>query len=420
MKKYFVLNAAIAMLAILFQCVQAADCEEGFVPLFNGQNLTGWKIRGGYATYKVEDGTIVGTCVPDTPGNTFLCTEKDYGNFILKFQTKFIEDTNSGCQFRSETKPDGDRERVFGYQCELEPGGGVSGRIFDEGRRGFQHGYIWLDLNTPWERCEAAREDWKAHEWNDVEIQAIGPSLKTWINGHLITDMYDCSTMKGLIGFQVHEGKSGKVAWKNIRIKDMGESKWKPFFIKDDQGNGKLNQSRFVLPEEWSFDNEEGVLHGVHKKSEKRDALVISNEQYDNFAVRVTYKMIDGNSGLCFRSEEVELPTLHLQGFQNEIANNAKDSALWHSIGRWVAANDEIVEKVRNKEGWNTICTIAVGDRLVQTLNGFCTSDIENPLCEKTGKLGLQMDGRIDNELFFKDWEVMELTSDMVKLIERK
>ena len=429
MKKFFVLTAAIALLTGFCLSVQAADSEEGFVSLFNGQDTTGWKVRGGFATYKVEDGCIIGTCVPDTPGNTFLCTEKEYGNFILKFQVKFLEGGNSGCQFRSEAAPSGDRERVFGYQCELEPGGAVTGRIYDEGRRGFKYGYTWLDIHTPQERLDASRADWKGFEWNDVEIQAVGPSLKTWINGHLVADICDSYTQKGFIGLQVHAGKSGTIAWKNIRIKDMGESKWEPFFVKDEAGKYSLVKARFVLPEEWSFNDEEGFLHGVHKKGEGRDGLVVSDGNYDNFAARVTYKMNGGNSALYFRAEEVESPWL-LRGFQNEIANNTKDSALWHTAGMkngkmipgrgWVVSNDEIVEKVRNKEGWNTTCTMAIGDRMVQTLNGFCTSDIVDPLCEKTGKLGLQMHGGTDCEMFFKDWEVMIITPEMAELIERK
>ena len=87
----------------------------------------------------------------------------------------------------------------------------------------------------------------------------------------------------------------------------------------------------------------------------------------------------------------------------------------------WVVTNDEIVEKVRNKDDqWNTTCTAAYGDRLIQTLNGFCTSDIVDEACEKTGKLGLQMHGGADCEMFFKDFEVMPITQDTMELIERK
>ena len=67
-----------AVLCAAALCGSATADEEGFVSLFNGQNLDGWTVRGGSATYQAEDGCIVGTCTPDTPHNTFLCTEKDY------------------------------------------------------------------------------------------------------------------------------------------------------------------------------------------------------------------------------------------------------------------------------------------------------------------------------------------------------
>ena len=240
--------------------------------------------------------------------------------------------------------------------------------------------------------------------------------------------MFDSFSMKGFIGLQIHAGESGSVAWRNIRVKDLGASKWDPFFVKGDDDNYQLAGAKFVLPEEWSF-TQDGVLRGVHSKSQGKDGLVISTENYDNFITRVTYRMHGGNSALYFRAEETSAPWV-LRGFQNEIANNSKDSALWHTAGivdgktiagrGWVVTNDELVEKVRNKDGqWNTTCTAAYGDRLVQTLNGFCTSDLVDEACEKTGKLGLQMHGGTDCEMYFKNFEVMPITEDMKKQINR-
>ncbi len=429
MKKCLIAAVALGLLASFGLSATAADIEEGFTSLFNGQDLSGWVKRGGSAEYQVADGSIVGKCVPDTPGNTFLCSEKEFGNFILKLQYKFLEPGNSGVQFRSAARPEGDRQRVYGYQYEMTPGGEVTGRIYDEGRRGHKFGVIWLDAYTPQDRLDAAQASAKEGDWNDVEIQCVGPSIKTWLNGKLVVDMFDSFSMTGFFGLQIHAGKSGSVAWRNIRVKDLGTSQWEPFFVKGDDGKYQLVNAKFVLPEEWSF-TEEGVLHGRHSKDQKKDGLVISDKDYDNFIARVTYRMHGGNSALYFRAAETEAPWV-LRGFQNEIANGGKDSALWHTAGivdgktipgrGWVVANDEFVEKVRNKDDqWNTTCTAAYGDRLVQILNGFCTSDIIDKECEKTGKLGLQMHGGTDCEMFFKDFEVMPITEDMRKLIERQ
>ncbi len=428
MKKLLGMLMALGLATVLGNGAAAADVEDGFVSLFNGQSLDGWVRRGGSAEYQVEDGAIVGKCVPNTPGNTFLCTEKEFGDFVLKLEYRFLEPGNSGVQFRSAARPEGDHERVYGYQYEMRPDGDSTGRIYDEGRRGHQFGVIWLDAYTPQDRLDAAQAGCRPDGWNDVEIQCVGPSIKTWLNGNLVVDMFDSFSMKGFFGLQIHAGGSGSVAWRNIRVKDLGESKWQPFFVKGTDGQYQLVDAKFVLPEEWSF-TDDGVLHGAHSKDQKKDGLVISTKDYDNFIARVTYRMHGGNSALYFRSEETEAPWV-LRGFQNEIANGPRDSALWHTAGiidgkmirgrGWVVTNDEFIEKVRNKDDqWNTTCTAAYGDRLVQTLNGFCTSDLVDEACEKTGKLGLQMHGGADCEMFFKDFEVMPITAEMMKLIER-
>ena len=132
MRQLLAAAMAFGLLASIGPAVGAAEVEEGFVSLFNGQDLAGWVKRGGSAEYQVEDGCIVGKCVPDTPGNTFLCTEKEFGNFILRLQYKFLEPGNSGVQFRSAARPEGDHQRVYGYQYEMTPGGDSAGRIYDD------------------------------------------------------------------------------------------------------------------------------------------------------------------------------------------------------------------------------------------------------------------------------------------------
>ena len=193
----------------------AAD-EEGFVPLFDGKTLDGWVQRGGKANYAVEDGMIVGSSVPKTP-NSFLCTEKVYGDFILELEFKVDSGLNSGVQVRSESRADHQNGRVYGYQVEIDPSGRAwSGGIYDEGRRG------WLfDLKEN----EAARNAFKKEDWNHFRIECRGDSIKTWINGVAAADLKESMTPKGFIGLQVH-GVGDRteplyVRWRNIRIKEL-------------------------------------------------------------------------------------------------------------------------------------------------------------------------------------------------------
>src|SRR5262249_24580528 len=99
--------AVIAVVVTLFgvtpASLRSADkaADGGWVNLFNGKDLDGWVPRGGKAKYRVEDGQIVGTSVPNTT-NSFLCTKKDYANFILELEFKVHPDLNSGVQIRSQ------------------------------------------------------------------------------------------------------------------------------------------------------------------------------------------------------------------------------------------------------------------------------------------------------------------------------
>lgn len=202
--------------------------QEDWTPLFNGKDLDGWVQRGGKAVYAVEDGAIVGRSVPKT-ANSFLCTKKDYGDFVLELEFKVHPALNSGVQIRSQcfdeakTLELGGKKinvaagRVHGYQVEIDPAARAwSGGIYDEGRRG------WLaDLKDN----EAARKAFKAGDWNKFRVECKGDSLKTWINGVAAADLKDAVTPSGFIALQVH-GVGDKtevldIRWREIRIREL-------------------------------------------------------------------------------------------------------------------------------------------------------------------------------------------------------
>lgn len=187
--------------------------KEKWINLFNGKDLSGWKQVNGKAKYAVADGMIVGTCVKDSP-NSFLATEKEYGDFILEVQIKIDEGINSGIQFRSLQK-EGDG-RVYGYQMEMDhrKDRAWSGGIYDEARRGWLYP---LDLNP------SAKKAFKWGDWNTYRIECIGSVIRTWVNDVPVAYLVDNASLKGLIGLQVHavykpEDEGKKTYWKNIRI----------------------------------------------------------------------------------------------------------------------------------------------------------------------------------------------------------
>lgn len=207
MKKIFI---AIGMLVMLANTVSAQEWE----PLFNGKNLKGWHKLNGKADYKAEDGIITGTSRMGTP-NTFLVTDRTFGDFILEFDFKIDEGLNSGVQFRSQSTKEYQNGRVHGYQFEIDPSDRAwSGGIYDEAARG------WL---YPLTENPAAKSAFRNGEWNKARIEAAGNSIRTWVNGVPCADIWDDKAPEGFIALQVHaisdpadEGKT--VSWKDIRI----------------------------------------------------------------------------------------------------------------------------------------------------------------------------------------------------------
>jgi hypothetical protein len=214
------------------------DTGYGFVPLFDGKTLNGWIQRGGKAKYDVVDGIIVGTSVPNSE-NSFLCTEKEYGDFILDLDFKVDPELNSGVQFRSEcfdksvTLKIGDKEiiipawRVHGYQYEIDMDAKKArwwtAGVYDEARRGWLYPGASDDEKKAFTaKIEKAR---KQNDWNHLRIEAVGDSIKTWLNGVPAAELKDSMTPIGFIALQVHDVGNRQeplhVSWKNIRIKEI-------------------------------------------------------------------------------------------------------------------------------------------------------------------------------------------------------
>ncbi len=216
-------SLSLPLFLLLLASLSPAAGQEEWTSLFDGKSLDGWVQRGGEAKYRVEDGAIVGTTVPNTP-NSFLCTAKDYGDFVLELEFKVDHEMNSGIQFRSQSLPDYKDGQVHGYQCEIDPSDrGWTAGIYDEGRRG------WLnDLR----KNRAARYAFRQLEWNQVRIEAVGDRLRTWINGVPAADLRDGMTPSGFIALQVHgvgdRDKPMEVRWRNIRLRENPEPSPEP------------------------------------------------------------------------------------------------------------------------------------------------------------------------------------------------
>lgn len=209
----------VAMLAAVWKPALAQKADDDWEMLFNGKDLTGWKHLNGNHKIEVKDGMIVGTTVPGEP-NGFLCTEREFGDFILELEVS-IDTTmnNSGIQFRSLSSIDYLNYRLHGYQMEVDPKPQRwSGSIYDEARRG------WLyttELNM------SSKTAFKNNAWNHYRIECFGTSNRTWVNGIAVSHLIDEETVKGMIGLQLHSNNPNdpippgdhQIRFKNIRIK---------------------------------------------------------------------------------------------------------------------------------------------------------------------------------------------------------
>ena len=221
--------AKYPLATLLAVCLCAPATAGDWITLFDGETLNGWSQRNGFATYRVENGTIVGRTSPGSP-NSFLCTTTNFGDFELEFEVKVHDELNSGVMIRSSQKPEstgsGRNEtagRVYGPQVEIEasgPKGAESGYVYGEAT-----GRGWL---TPEDRL-IPHKTMRDGEWNSYRIVAKGVRIQTWINGKEIEDISDEEIFKthagGFIGLQVHGIRQGtgpfEVAWRNIRIKPL-------------------------------------------------------------------------------------------------------------------------------------------------------------------------------------------------------
>ncbi len=180
--------------------------DDEWVALFNGKDLTGWKIHGTEKWY-VEKGELICESGPDKEYG-YLATEKEFKDFELTLEFKQSANGNSGVFFRSSI----DGTKIAGWQVEVAPPNHDTGGIYESYGRG------WL-VQIPDEKENIL----KMGEWNKMKIRVVGDKVTTWLNG---TEMVDYTDEKignaiGVIALQIHSGGGIKVNWRNINIIEL-------------------------------------------------------------------------------------------------------------------------------------------------------------------------------------------------------
>ncbi len=331
---------------LLIGCGGSQVADDGsWRPLFNGKNLDGWQRLNGNAEYTVEDNAILGRTKRNTP-NTFLATQENYSDFQLEFEVLIDPYINTGVQIRSNSYSDYLSGRVHGLQIDIDPSERAwTGGIYDEARRG------WI---YPLELNPKAGEAFKPGEWNTVFVEAIGTSIKTWINDEPAAFLIDDLTDDGFIALQIHsidkpELVGRLIKWRNIRIK-TGNLEPKPGdfpfvvnMIPNNLSDAELEQGWMSLFNGFSTD----LWRGAHKETfpsmgwEVKDETlrvlesgggearhggdIVTKDEFGSFEFQMEFKLTEGaNSGIkYFVTEEYDAGEGSAIGLEYQLLDDA-------------------------------------------------------------------------------------------------
>lgn len=171
--------------------------------LFNGKDLTGWRIHGTEKWY-VQNGEMICESGPDKQYG-YLSTEKEYKDFDMHLEFFQEANGNSGVFFHSQV----DGTTVSGWQAEVAPMNNHTGGIYESYGRG------WLIQPAP-EKEKFLKEN----EWNKMRIRVKGNTVTTWLNGNQMIELTDekIGSITGRISLQIHDGGGVRVRWRNLKI----------------------------------------------------------------------------------------------------------------------------------------------------------------------------------------------------------
>ncbi len=231
------------------------DTTQGFVRIFDGENLSGWE--GDTRYWSVEDGNLVGEVRPETvlTNNTFIIWQGGKpSDFELKLEFRISEAGNSGINYRSEPV-DSIPFALRGYQADIDGRRMYTGQNYEERKRTTlayrgERASVQTqpDADTPGSlRAGVENNAWKYREiletlgdrdslkdsintegWNRCHLVVKGNRMQHYINDILMSEVVDNDTVNrtdsGLLGIQVHVGPPMKVEFRNILIKKLPTS----------------------------------------------------------------------------------------------------------------------------------------------------------------------------------------------------
>ena len=355
------------------------EIEDGWISLFDGETLFGWK-QITKTNWKVVDGTIE---VSDGDVG-LLCTTTQFADFQLNVDFMAEENTNSGIFLRTSPQP-----KSPTYDCyELNiappsnsfPTGSIVGR-------------------------EKVTPECKPGEWHTFEIRAVGPVLEVKLDGEVVSTLEDTDYLgKGFIGLQYN---GGKAKFRNIALKPLG---LKSIF------NGKDLSGWKQYPEmvtKFSV-TEEGAI-----RAQDGPGQLETEGVYANFVLQMEAKTNaeNLNSGLFFRS----IPGDKMMGYESQIHNGIEGDDPTKPIDSGTGAifRRSVARKVVSKDKeWLIKTLIAEGAHISVWVNGYQVTDwTDQRKADENPRRGLRLEaGTIilqghdpTTDVLFRNFQIQEL-----------
>ncbi len=398
---------------------RSAPARDGFTPLFDGKTLNGWTLIGKVGPgYVVENGVL--TCPADGGGNLF--TEKEFSDFVLRFDFQLSPGGNSGVGIRAPL--DGDAAYV-----------GMEVQVLDDTAPEYAHLEPGQYHGSIYKVAAAKRGALKpVGAWNREEIRAIGRRVTVTLNGKKILDadlnrVTDPATLRAHPGMRRDRGHVGflghgsLVRFRNIALQDLGQpgrdnrppegfralfngrdlAGWKGL-VADPPARAKMapaalagaqNKADTAAREHWR------VAGGVLTYDGKADSLCTARD-YGDFEMLVDWKIEPGgDSGIYLRgSPQVQIwdDPIGSGGLYNNQKNPSRPA-----------------KKADNPPGqWNRFRILMIGDRVTVHLNDeLVVNDVvmenywerDKPIYP-TGQIELQHHGA---PLYFKNVYLREI-----------
>ncbi|SFH61957.1 3-keto-disaccharide hydrolase [Planctomicrobium piriforme] len=362
------------------------EAAVGWISLFDGESLFGWKSSSSDINWTVADGVVTA----DSGPVGVLLTTVPFADFELVSEFRLAPGANSGLFLRSTADPKS--PTTDGYEVNIidsHPGGYLTGSLVGRAK---------------------ANEDLTASgDWKTLRVVAQGKSIKVFHNEKLILDFTDDSPtarLNGLIGLQKN---AGKIEFRKVNLKPLG---MESIF------NGKdLTGWRSVSGSKSEFTTEDASIHVVNGQG-----FLETEKSFKDFLFQVQAKTMakELNSGFFFRAlpgtekapshgYEVQIHNGITDGDRNK-PNNAGTGAIFRRV--------EARRVVSNDLEWCTITLVAAGPRIAVWVDGFQAVDWEdtrepdeNPRKGKKLEAGhISLQGHDPTtDVWFRELKLMEL-----------